>query len=224
MLKKVLPKGFLFDFDGVIVHSFKSHGNAWASAFKELFNKEIPPFPKSHAGKSPMLIAKYYCSTINQEKRAEELFLLKDIHLDKFFTIPDLLPGVHEFTDFLTKENIPYGIASNATKQFLKNSIRHLNLNFTTVFGVQDYEKPKPDPEAYKTLAKALNFNEEDFKDLWVFEDSLTGTNAAKAAGMVPIGITTQYTDLELKSAGSVLTFATLLEAYNYLMKEITGN
>ena len=34
-----LPKGFLFDFDGVVVNSFESHGAAWSSAFKELFNQ-----------------------------------------------------------------------------------------------------------------------------------------------------------------------------------------
>jgi beta-phosphoglucomutase len=212
-----LPKGFLFDFDGVVVNSFESHGSAWSSAFKELFNKEIVPFPKSHAGKSPMIIAEYYCSVIGEEKRTEELFFLKDKHLDIYFKVPKLLPGVRQFTTLLTKENIPYGIASNATKQFLKNSVHHLNLNFTTVFGVEDYEKPKPAPEAYITLAKALDLNEDDFKDIWVFEDSLTGTKAAKLAGMIPIGILTQYSKEELKKAGSVLVFPTLLEAYEYL-------
>ena len=213
----ILPQGFLFDFDGVIVHSFESHGNAWSSAFKELFGQEISPFPKSHAGKSPMLIAEYFCSVIGQEKRSNELFLLKDIHLDKYFTVPKLLPGVREFTTFLSEEKIPYGIASNATKQFLKNSIHHLKLNFTTVFGVQDYIKPKPAPEAYISLANALGFKTDDFKNIWVFEDSLTGTKAAKLAGMIPIGIATQYSESELKAEGSILVFPTLLEAYEYL-------
>lgn len=212
-----LPKGFLFDFDGVVVNSFESHGAAWSTAFKELFNKEIAPFPKSHAGKSPMIIAEYFCSVIGEEKRTEELFFLKDKHLDIYFKVPKLLPGVREFTSLLTEQKIPYGIASNATRQFLKNSVSHLNLNFTTVFGVEDYEKPKPAPEAYITLAKALGFKEADFNDIWVFEDSLTGTTAAKLAGMVPIGILTQYAEEELKEAGSKLVFPTLLEAYQYL-------
>ena len=214
-----LPKGFLFDFDGVVVDSFESHGSAWSSAFRELFNKEVAPFPKSLAGKSPMIIAAYFCSVIGEEKQTEALFSLKDKHLDLFFKIPKLLPGVNEFTTLLTKEKIPYGIASNATKQFLKNSVRHLDLNFSTVFGVEDYEKPKPAPEAYITLANALGFKENDFKDIWVFEDSLTGTKAAKLAGMVPIGILTQYSENELKQAGSKIVFRTLLEAYQYLTK-----
>ena len=213
----MLPKGVLFDFDGVVVDSKESHNSAWSSAFQELFGKEIAPFPKSLAGKSPMVIAKYFCSVIGKEKQTEELFFLKDKHLDIYFKTPELLPGVHEIVAFLNKKKVPNGVASNATKQFLKNSIYHLNLDFTTVFGVQDYEKPKPAPEAYITLANALGFEETDFKDIWVFEDSLTGTTAAKLAGMVPIGILTQYTEHELKEAGSTLVFPTLFEAYQYL-------
>ncbi|MFT5214097.1 MAG: beta-phosphoglucomutase, partial [Patiriisocius sp.] len=146
-------------------------------------------------------------------------YALKDKYLDIHFTVPKLLPGVREFTALLTKEKISYGIASNATKQFLKNSVHHLNLNFPVVFGVEDYEKPKPAPEAYITLANALGFQQNDFKDVWVFEDSLTGTKAAKSAGMVPIGIMTQFSEEDLKKAGSVLVFPTLLEAYEYLVK-----
>jgi len=215
----MLPKGVLFDFDGVVVDSKESHNSAWSSAFQELFGKEIAPFPKSLAGKSPMVIAKYFCSVIGKEEQTEDLFFLKDKHLDIYFKTPNLLPGVHEIVAFLNKKKVPNGVASNATKQFLKNSIHHLNLDFTTVFGVQDYEKPKPAPEAYITLAKALGFKEADFKDIWVFEDSLTGTTAAKLAGMVPIGILTHYTEHELKEAGSTLVFPTLFEAYQYLSK-----
>ncbi|WP_339663608.1 HAD family phosphatase [uncultured Polaribacter sp.] len=213
----IVQKGFLFDFDGVVVDSAHSHYAAWSSAFKELFNQEIAPFPKSHIGKTPMLIAAYFCSVIGQEHKSNELYLLKEKHLDIYFNVPKLLPGIHEITQFLSKEKIPYGIASNATKQFLKNSIHHLNINFTTVFGVEDYIKPKPAPEAYIMLANALGFKKEDFKDIWIFEDSLTGTKAAKLAGMIPIGITTQYNEDELKEAGSILVFRNVLEAYKYL-------
>ena len=98
-----LPKGFLFDFDGVVVNSFESHGAAWSSAFKELFNQDIAPFPKSHAGKAPMIIAGYFCGLIGEEKRTEELYLLKDKHLDIHFKVPKLLPGVRELQRYLAK-------------------------------------------------------------------------------------------------------------------------
>ena len=83
--------------------------------------------------------------------------------------------------------------------------------------GVEDYEFPKPHPEAYISLAKKLNISTKDYSSTWVFEDSITGTKAAKAAGMIPIGILTQYTKEELENSGSKLVFPTLLEAYHYM-------
>lgn len=213
------PRGILFDFDGVVVDSFESHYSAWSSAFKELFGVEITPFPKSCAGKSPMIIAEHFCSVIGKQEKTKELFFLKDKHLDENFIVPKLLPGVNEFESLLINKCVPYGIASNATKQFLKNSVEQLSLKFKTVFGVEDYKKPKPSPEAYITLAKALGFKEKDFNELWVFEDSLTGTVAAKNAGMLPIGILTQYSMDELTAVGSEMVFPTLKEAYDFLIK-----
>jgi len=213
----MLPKGFLFDFDGVVVDSFVSHYSAWSSAFKELFDEDIAPYPKSLVGVSPIKIAEYFCGLVGEKEKANELFLLKDKHLDIYFKPPIVLPGVFEITDFLTEKAIPYGIASNATRLFIKNCIEKLALNYDTYFGVEDYEKPKPAPEAYITLAKSLGFSKEDFKDIWVFEDSLTGTIAAKSAGMKPIGILAKYSEEEMKKAGSVLVFSSLLEAYQYL-------
>jgi len=213
-----MPKGVLFDFDGVVVDSFESHYSAWSSAFKELFNKEIAPYPKSHVGKSPRKIAAYFCEQIGKEEQSEELFYLKDKHLELYFRVPNLLCGVIEFTDYLSTNQIPYGIASNATKLFLKQSIQYLNLNFPVVFGVEDYKKPKPAPEAYITLARALGFVKEDFKDLWVFEDSLTGITAAKSAGMQPIGIISKYSAAEMKAAGSSKVFKDLKEAFDTLL------
>lgn len=216
---KQLPKGFLFDFDGVVVNSFASHRAAWSSAFKELFQTELPAFPKELAGGSPHKIATYYAGTVGKTTQSNALYLLKDEHLDKFFQVPELLPGIREITAFLKENNLPYGIASNATRQFLKNSIHHLNIDFKTYFGVQDYKKPKPAPEAYITLANELSFEAIDFKNIWVFEDSLAGTTAAKLAGMIPIGILTQYSESELRDAGSQFVFPTVLEAFDYLKK-----
>ena len=49
-----------------------------------------------------------------------------------------------------------------------------------------------------------MGFKNNDFKDIWIFEDSLTGTKAAKLAGMIPIGISTQYNEEELKEASEL--------------------
>jgi beta-phosphoglucomutase len=213
-----LPKAVLFDFDGVVVDSSDVHYKAWSSAYLELFKVQIPPFPSlTHAGKAPIVIAQFFCDGINQPGKAEELYLLKSEHLHVSEQAPNLLPGLHEILFFLVENKIPYGVASNATRQFLTNSIRQLKMDFSIYTGVEDYVNPKPHPEAYISLAKKLNVQDSDFGETWVFEDSLTGTKAAKLAGMIPIGILAQHNTEALKKAGSQLVFKHLLDALNYL-------
>lgn len=214
------PNAVLFDFDGVIVNSFSSHYRAWKSAFYSLFKEEIPPFPhRELSGKSPFLIAEYFCSTVGKPESALELYNTKASHLHKSQIPPTLLPGVREIQSFLTDKNIPHGIASNATKAFLKNTIEQLSLGFTTWFGIEDYIHPKPHPEAYISLANSLGIEKKAFQNTWVFEDSVTGITAAREAGMVPIGILTTYPSSELKKAGGQQTFPSLKEALESLKK-----
>lgn len=214
------PTAVLFDFDGVIVDSFQSHYKAWESAFIELFGFQELNFPhKELAGKSPVLIAEYICNQIGEPGRGMEFFKLKAEHLHRGDLPPTLLPGVKEIQQFLEKLNIPHGIASNATRMFLQNSIQQLDLGFTTFFGIEDYTYPKPHPEAYLTLATNLGIAEKDYSTTWIFEDSITGTQSAKDAGMVPIGILTLNDEEKMRAAGSQLVFPTLLEAFHYLQK-----
>ena len=215
-----LPKAILFDFDGVVVNSFNVHKIAWDKAFKEIFQTEAPPFPsETHEGKSPMEIAKYYCSTQNRINESERLYELKGNYLHANETPPDLLPGIHEITSFLAAKKISYGIASNATKQFIANSIDQLNIDFPIFTGFEDYTFPKPHPEAYSTLAKKLGFEEKEFHKVWVLEDSVTGLTAAKSARMIPIGIQTKNSAEKLTSAGTVASFKHVQEVFNFLQK-----
>jgi len=215
------PKAILFDFDGVVVDSFEVHYGAWKQAFTQLFDQDILPFPKdTHSGKSPMLIASYFCEAIGQSSKTSDLFQRKGELLHSSTIPPKLLPGVPEITGFLTSKALPFGIASNATRAFIKNSIQQLHLEFDTYFGIEDYKNPKPHPEPYQLLASALGISASAYKDVIVFEDSITGIKAVCAAGMKAIGITTQYTAQELLEAGCTRTFPSLLEACQWLEKE----
>ena len=220
MAKLPFPKAILFDFDGVVVDSEPTHMAAWASAFKEIFNKEICPFPvATHAGKAPYQIAEYFAEYGGDITKSSQLNTLKQEHLMQTTMHPNLLPGINEIETFLQENNISYGIASNAYTGFLENTVNALDLKFPVYMGVDKFEKPKPDPEAYITLAKALGVTEKDFDKAIIFEDSLTGIRAAKASGMVPVGILTQYSEEELLVNGAFKVFPTVLEAY----QEITS-
>ena len=221
MKKLPFPKAVLFDFDGVIVDSLACHHSAWKSAFKDIFNKEACPFPEAtHAGKAPYHIAEYFAEYGGDVSKASALNDLKKRHLATTAVRPKLLPGVEEMQTFLDEKNIPYGIASNAYTSFLENTISQLSLNFEVYMGVDKFEKPKPSPVPYITLAKHLGVQEKDFSETLIFEDSLTGMRAARDSGMFPIGVLTQYTEKELIENGAKLVFPTLLEAYQTLKKQ----
>lgn len=215
------PKALLFDFDGVVVDSKAVHLNAWRSAFEVLFAKEIADFPESYIGRSPMQIAHFFAKTGGKEHRAVELFTLKDQHIIENKKLPDLLPGIVALQKWAVSHQIPYGIASNATRRFLKKSISGLSLDFPVYFGFEDYQHPKPDPEAYLLLAAVLGITSADLNHCWVFEDSLVGLTAAKKAGLFPVGILTEYTEKELRTAGAQLVFPTCKEAFLFLKERV---
>lgn len=213
-----LPKAVLFDFDGVVVDSLKAHHHGWAVGFNQLFNKEICPFPvETHAGVAPTLIAEYYAEFGGDIFLAPELMKKKHEVMLSGEVVADLLPGVKEITASLRKHNIPYGIASNASKHYVSKTVEWLKIDFTTTMGFEDYEKPKPSPLAYKTLAKALNVSEKDYHNTWVFEDSKTGIKAAHSAGMHPFGIKGEGNNQELTENGANKIFSSLLDAHNHL-------
>ncbi|KAK3274038.1 hypothetical protein CYMTET_17760 [Cymbomonas tetramitiformis] len=70
--------------------------------------------------------------------------------------------------------------------------IRHL---LTTTVASEDYGCSKPDPECYLTVAARLGSSPER---CLVFEDSIPGIRAAKAAGMSVIAVTYRSTDIQL--------------------------
>ncbi len=223
MSKLTPPIAALFDFDGVLVNSENTHHAAWKVAYKDLFKQEIPPFPSAtHAGKSPRIIAEYFAEYAEHKEKSEELYQLKTHYLHTEIEAPELLPGVREILQYLNENNIPYGIASNATRGFVENTVKAHDLGIDVCFGYEDYTKPKPDPQPYLLLAEKLGLSRNDFDKAWIFEDSLTGTNAAKLSGITPIGLTTQYSQEELVNAGSKLVFPTLLEVYKYLINEFS--
>ncbi|NJB82857.1 HAD family hydrolase [Wenyingzhuangia aestuarii] len=219
MTKLPFPKAVLFDFDGVVVDSANCHNDAWASAFREIFNKEICPYPSNtHAGKAPYLIAEYFAEYGGDVNKGAQLNSLKQEHILKTTVPPTLLPGAMEIQQFLEQNKIPHGIASNAYTGFVQNSVNQTGIGFKVCMGVDLFKEPKPSPVPYLTLAEKLGVKKEDYAQTIIFEDSLTGIKAAAQTGMVAVGVLTQYSEEELLANGAVKVFPTLLEAYQEIV------
>jgi sugar-phosphatase len=77
--------------------------------------------------------------------------------------------------------------------------------HFTVVVSAEDVTRGKPDPEVYLRAAQRLGA--EPGRCL-VFEDSLAGVQAARAAGMRVVGLATAHAEEELLAAGAARVIA----------------
>ena len=110
-----------------------------------------------------------------------------------------LVPGVRQFLD--RYRDVPMGLASNAEREnidFLLDRAR-LRPYFRVVVDGHEVRNPKPDPEIYLKTAELLKISP---ANCIVFEDSYSGVDAARAAGMRVVGVSTTYEDLP----GSTIT------------------
>jgi HAD superfamily hydrolase (TIGR01509 family) len=98
------------------------------------------------------------------------------------------LPGVYEVIELLNKHDIPIAVASSSTPELIKVVLDRLNLgeHVKVWHSAEDEEHGKPHPDVFLTTAKSLSVEP---GNCLVFEDSLNGVKAAKAAGMKCIAV-----------------------------------
>jgi len=208
------PQGVLFDFDGVIVNSLLSHLKAWDTAAFVLFGQEIDKeILASLSGRSTVAIARDLAAHFGAPSRANELADLKrHLLVESGGTVP-LIAGVRECLSHLMTEEIPYGIASNAPRDYILHLLSAHGLHVPVVLGIEDAGHPKPSPELYLLCAKRLMIGVADHGRTLVFEDSVHGLTAGVRAGMVTIGVTTDTPKEPLIKAGAHAACANLAEA-----------
>ena len=98
-----------------------------------------------------------------------------------------------------------WAVVTSASRELARTRLRAVHLPVPNVLvGADDVEYGKPDPEGYLTAARRLGVSRDHCV---VFEDTLPGLEAARAAGMCGIGITTTYSQAELTPADCIADF-----------------
>jgi beta-phosphoglucomutase len=107
------------------------------------------------------------------------------------------LAGLLAFLKKMDDDGIPRAIATSAPRANVDFTIEHTGIGpfFQTILDDSFVTRGKPDPEIYLKSAAALGLEP---GNCVVFEDSLSGVRAGKAAGCKVVGITTTHTNDEL--------------------------
>jgi beta-phosphoglucomutase len=185
-------KGCIFDLDGVIVDTAKYHYKAWKRIADELGFEFTEQHNERLKGVSRMrsLDILLEVGNINVDEETKlKLAEKKNNWYVEYISKMDkseILPGVEDCIKSLKQKNIKtaIGSASKNTMLILKSlDIAHY---FDAIIDGNKVTKAKPNPEVFLLGAKELGLNPENCV---VFEDAEAGIQAAKAAGMMAVGI-----------------------------------
>lgn len=112
--------------------------------------------------------------------------------------------GLESFLQKLDQQNIVRAIGTSAPRSNVDFVLQYTGLGkyFPVILDQSHVEYGKPNPEIYLKTAKALNLLP---GQTIVFEDSLSGIEAAQRAGARVVGVTTTHTPEELKHCNLVI-------------------
>jgi HAD superfamily hydrolase (TIGR01509 family) len=197
----------VFDMDGVLIDSAAHHRHAWRMLLDEMGAEPADPEhwrltigrPSEEA--IPLLLGRRV-----SDAEARRLARRKrDFYQARAQTGLDPVLGVREFLESLEELGVPCAVGTSASRWDAERLLDDLGLLrfFDVMVTADDVMLGKPDPEVWVQVARRLRV---PVARCVVFEDAPVGIQAARAAGMRAIGVTTAHRDDELIAAGASLT------------------
>lgn len=193
-------KAVIFDMDGVIVDNRDIH----VEAFRELAARYGVPFDSGNLGWMygrgndtilpglfpPAIIERVGLRELGAEKEA----IYRDIYSDGVHPTR----GLVSLLNSLHRHGVPCAVGSSAPKVNVDFVLEKCLLqdDFTVVVTGDMVTKRKPDPAIFTLAAELLGFTPQE---CLVFEDSVAGIEAARAAGCPVIALSTTLPRAELE-------------------------
>jgi len=196
----------IFDWDGVIVNSSRSHELSW----ERLAAEEGRVLPAGHFQRGfgmknetiiPTLLG--WTSDLDEIRRLSDR---KEVLYRQLIreTGVQAVPGVAAFLHTLTEADVPYAVGSSTPRRNILCALEQLGLpaSFEVIVSSEDVIHGKPDPEIFLKAAQRLQMSP---LACLVIEDTPVGLRAARAAGMKSIGVTTTHSAAMLKDADRIV-------------------
>jgi N-acetyl-D-muramate 6-phosphate phosphatase len=186
------PGAVLFDFDGTLADSAPDLGAALnrlreREGLAPLSVEAVRPF--ASMGARGMLRVGF--SLTPQDARYDGL--RKDFlaaYEELLCGGTRLFPGMRELLDALEASGRPWGIVTNKARRFAEKIVAHLRVNPDCIVGGDDTPHFKPHPASLLLAAKQLALEP---ATCWYLGDDLRDIQAARAAGMRPVGVEWGY-------------------------------
>lgn len=176
----------LFDFDGVLMDTESQYSRFWDETGRKFVN--IEGFGSIIKGQTlKQIFAKHFAGYSEEELRAIE-DAINDFEKEMTY---EFIPGAREFLLELKKAGIPTAIvtSSNNTKMSqVYKAHPQLHTMVDAILTSEHFTRSKPDPECFLKGMEVLGGTP---GTTVVFEDSIHGLTAARAAGAYVVGLAT---------------------------------
>lgn len=175
----------LFDLDGVILNTEGLYTQFWQEQGK-LGHPEIPDFSQKVKGHTlKEILADYFPEPESAKQIVERLTVFER-------QMPfEYIPGVEKFIESLKENGVILAIVTSSDEAKMQNVYRalpELKEWFDVIVTADKIVRSKPDPECYLLAGKEVGTEKENCV---VFEDSFSGLEAGRRAGMKIVGLAT---------------------------------
>lgn len=175
----------LFDLDGVIIDTETQYTELW-SQIGQKFYPETADFAYKVKGQTLNVILKEYFP----DPSIHEDLLQKLADFESSMTY-EYIAGVIPFLQELKRNDIKIAVVTSSNQKKM-NRVYAAHPEFTTYFDriltAEMFTNSKPEPDCYLLGSEIFNT---PVKQCFVFEDSINGLKAGKAAGMKVVGLST---------------------------------
>ena len=217
MVKAGVGKGVIFDLDGVLIDSGPAHRQSWYDlAAREGYKMSDEFFHNTFGMQNYQVIPMLAGKELPREKIDELSDWKEQRYREIFAETIKLADGAERLFNELKAEGFLLAIGSSTPKENLEFVMDKLKIEkfFDAIVSMKDVKRGKPAPDTFILAAQKLSLKPQDCV---VIEDSLAGIEAAKAAQMLIIALTTTRRSEELTEANIIVSGLHELKAKDFV-------
>ena len=194
-------KALIFDMDGTIVDNMAVHTAVWLDILSEFgITMTAAEFQAAIAGRTNAETLRLLLNPDITEAEITRLAQLKEErYREQYRATMQPLAGLLPLLQTARQAGLRLAVATAAGKDNIDFVMNGLQLweRFDAIVGADDVARGKPHPDLFLLAAERINIAPEQ---CLVFEDAMTGIEAARRANMQFIGVATAHKPEEFAS------------------------